>query len=151
MTSLTEEWDFECPPNKPIKNIIADYYSNYRDRVWNISCSETEIDVNFTHCEWSIYVNEFKHLLIYQCPNDGVLTGTKRFSSKIFDRRYQFLCCYPLSYVTHECRHTKFINEHSVLLSYRFPDNRVLRGVISRLVYSDYKPDRLWSLNICKL
>ncbi|CAL1547709.1 unnamed protein product [Lymnaea stagnalis] len=150
MTAFDGHFQFACPAGQSLKHLDSVHDDHYEDRVWNFSCSVPPHGAYLTECEWSGYQNNFEEILEFQCPNESVITGIESVNDNGYeDRRWSFQCCVPEGLVTHGCVYTPYINTYDHMLSYRVPDDYVLRGVDS--VTDNKYQDRIFRFDICKL
>ncbi|CAL1540934.1 unnamed protein product [Lymnaea stagnalis] len=151
MTQLLTEWNFECSAGTSLKTMQSYQVFQNHDRLWNFTCGGTDAKLTNATCEWSAYANDFNTQFLFQCPNDGVIAGMASYHNN-YDRRYQFLCCFPTGYIAHACQFTPNVNSLGVFMSYRRPDNWYIRGVGSEWDRaSNGYYDRVFSFSLCKL
>lgn len=150
MTSFHTYFQLACPDGQVIRHLESIHDNGQEDRVWNMTCAATPRWVDLIECEWSGYQNNYDEALIFQCPNDDIITGIESVhDNSRQDRMWSFQCCNPQDYVTHACLYTPFINTYDNVLSYRVPNDYVLRGVES--LEDEDKKDRIFKFDICKL
>ncbi|CAL1547711.1 unnamed protein product [Lymnaea stagnalis] len=150
MTALDTYFQIACPTGQTIKHLESVHDNTHEDRVWNISCARLPNWVDLTECEWSGYQNNYDETVIFQCPDDDVITGIESIhDNSKEDRMWSFQCCNPQDYVTHSCLYTPFMNTYDNLLNYRVPVDYVLRGVES--INDESHRDRIFKFEICKL
>ncbi|CAL1547710.1 unnamed protein product [Lymnaea stagnalis] len=150
MTAFDAHFQFACPAGQSLKHLDSVHDNHHEDRVWNFSCSVPPHGVSLSECEWSGYQNNFDELLEFQCPNESVITGIESIHDNRYeDRKWSFQCCNPEGFVTHGCVYTQYVNTYDNMLTYRVPDDYVLRGVDS--VHDNRHEDRIFRFDICKL
>ncbi|XP_061171808.1 uncharacterized protein LOC133181295 [Saccostrea echinata] len=148
VNEFDQEFTFKCPDHQSITQVKS-YHSNYQeDRRFDFMC--TSYTNSSENCEWSEYVNEFDKLLVYQCPNGGVIDGVSSYHINLFeDRRFRFYCCQKPGMCVYNCKYTGWTNRYDRPATYSVPTGYVMRGWIS--IHDNYTEDRLFEYDICEI
>ncbi|XP_041376727.1 dermatopontin-like [Gigantopelta aegis] len=143
-------WDrpfqFSCPSGESLRRINSQHSNRYEDRLWKFDCIHTGAKAA---CVWSGYVNGFDDPLLFQCANNGVITGIGSYhSNPTEDRRFKFRCCSIPGKTLKNCRFsTSYHNTFDNDLNYYIPSNKVLKGAFS--YHSNRHEDRRWKFEVC--
>ncbi|XP_046350165.2 hemagglutinin/amebocyte aggregation factor-like [Haliotis rufescens] len=151
---FVNDWDQsfkrQCPSGTSLSSIYSEH-SNYReDRRWSLACARTGATAS---CAWSpsqsdSYANNYDELLLFQCPDQGVITGIdSRHSNSREDRQFKFRCCTIPDVMLTECTYTAWQNDYDKTMDFKVPAGKVLRGAFS--LHNNKKEDRRWIFTVC--
>ena len=86
-----QKTNFSCPEDYHINRLESQYNATVQDRKWCYECTDGFV----THqCSWQDLVESLEDLLLFVCPNNGLITGVySKYSDSHFDRLYGFKCC----------------------------------------------------------
>ncbi|XP_041376982.1 dermatopontin-like [Gigantopelta aegis] len=149
--SWENNWDgpfeFMCPHGQSIRRITSNHNNRAEDRQWRFECSNTGAVAS---CVWSGYVNDFDQPLLFQCPNNGVITGISSYhNNNAEDRRFKFHCCSISGRSLTNCRFSlSYSNTFDGYLNFYVPNNQVLKGAFS--YHSNGAEDRRWKFEVCQ-
>ena len=121
----------QCGSRKGLYSIQSMHSNYYEDRVFNLMCKDV-VPVNFNHCYWTGYQNEFDMPLFSHCGADYIMNGLYSIYSDFHkDRRFSLLCCRAPGYTTKSCTHSNYINAFDAFMHYAVGGSRVFTGMHS--------------------
>ncbi|XP_067663438.1 uncharacterized protein [Haliotis asinina] len=138
---------YQCPRGKSIASVHSVHHNGAEDRRYGFSCKTTP---GLRDCSWHGYVNGFDEIILFQCPNNGVISGVNSYHDNgAEDRRFKFYCCSikakrPLV----NCRFGNFVNGFDQPFNF-YVRSRFLKGVFS--YHHNGAEDRRWRFETCQL
>lgn len=143
---------FTCPDGQVISRLESEHSDTFQDRRWYAECSTPAIG-KATNCYWNGvgYVNDWDDMMLYQCPENKVLSGIAGISNNHFkDRRYKFYCCEIPGSVAHSCWYTDYQNDLNKMMDFKVPFGWAIKGAFSHHRNQPIE-DRRFKFNVCKL
>ncbi|CAG0914388.1 unnamed protein product [Notodromas monacha] len=142
--------DFNCPFGETISRVQSIHDNDSEDRLWAFECKPIPIDSSDLTCQNSGYVNDFDEEITFNCPFNGVISGThSEHSNHDEDRRWDFKCCEALNYCTTNCYFTPEVNDYDGPMDYTVDTDYYISGVASH--HDNGKEDRRWRFFVCKV
>ncbi|GFS25520.1 hemagglutinin/amebocyte aggregation factor [Elysia marginata] len=127
--------NYTCPPGEVFSRLESEHHDSkdVQDRKWHAECATPDAGAA-TNCAWSGlgYVNDYDGIMLYQCPDNSVLSGMASVYSKYYlDRRYKFYCCGVSDTVAHSCYYTGYQNDFNNMMDFKVPTGWIIKGVFS--------------------
>ncbi|XP_068738154.1 hemagglutinin/amebocyte aggregation factor-like [Montipora capricornis] len=104
-----------------ISSIASEYNQHHRDRRWKVTCGYNRA---VSQCAWSAsYDNDWHKPLIFECPQNGFITGIESYYRKAnLDRRFKFKCCNDIKcYYTTRCIKSAIVNKWKAPFDFPVP------------------------------
>merc|ERR1712025_900323 len=111
---------------------------------WQVICGKHAPYMAATvSCYWTGFLNNWEEPLLFNCPNDRVITGMQSYHNNgKEDRRFRVRCCGVSGKKAYNCQWSSYANNWEQAMDYSVPDTKVMTGVFS--YHDNIKEDRRW-------
>ena len=139
-----------CDNGNYIRRIKSTHNNDKEDRLWEVFCGRVSNLAADQSCSWTGEVNNWDDFLLFNCPNNGLISGVwSHHDNNREDRRFRFRCCGVSGRKPSNCGWTGYVNDWDSFMDYSAPGNKVITGAFS---YHDNKrEDRRWRFMICDI
>ncbi|KAL3879502.1 hypothetical protein ACJMK2_031798 [Sinanodonta woodiana] len=152
--AMDGDMNFQCPPHKYISYVGGHHDNSYEDRQYEFRCTTVpfaEASLAQETCDWTAsYVNNFDEPVIFECSNNGYLSGVHSVHDNHYeDRRFKFYCCRTPGYHMDDCEYSGPVNQYDGPMAYTVPTNKVMKGAVS--IHDNGHEDRVWDWEVCTM